>query len=94
MSSSIEVQHKQLDRMSTEEISTRIQQSQREIDILLEQLFTRAQVQGYTEQQYDELLVLLQEAMAFIEAVPVDERRLLEWTERRSALLEKLNRKI
>jgi len=51
-------------------------------------------VQEYTEQQHDELLVLLQEALAFIEEVPVDEKCLLEWTEKRSTLMDKIQKKL
>ncbi len=62
--------------------------------MFLEQIFTRAHVQEYTEQQHDELLVLLQEALAFIEEVPVDERCVLEWAEKRSKLMDKIQKKL
>ena len=92
MSNSTEVRHKQLDQMSMEHISTRIWQNQREANMLLEQLLTRAHMQEYTEQQHGELLVLLQEALNFIEEVPVDERCILEWAGQRSTLIGKIRK--
>ena len=94
MSSNTEAYSKPLDQMSTEHISMRIQQKQREINIFLEHILTRAQVQEYTEQQYGELLVLLQEASEFIEEVPVDEKCILEWTEKRRSLMKKIQKKL
>ncbi len=94
MSSIAELQRKQLEQMTTEQISISIQQNQRKINTFLEQLFTRAHVQEYTEQQHEELLVLLQEALDFIEEVPVDEKRVAEWTGKRRALMDKIQRKL
>ena len=94
MSSIAELQRKQLEQMTTEQISISIQQNQREINTFLEQLFTRAHVQEYTEQQHEELLVLLQEVLEFIEEVPVDEKRVVEWAEKRRMLTNKIQRKL
>jgi transposase len=94
MSSTAELQRKQMEQMTTEQISISIQQNQREINTFLEHLFTRAHVQEYTEQQHEELLALLQEAQELIEEVPVDEKRATEWAEKRRALMGKIQRKL
>ena len=91
MSDEEEVQRQQLESMSTEQIRARIKESQGEINTFIEQLLTRAMVQAYTEQQYNELLTLIQEAVIFVEGVsPLP----LEWIGKRNELLAKLKRKL
>ncbi|MBA2679745.1 MAG: hypothetical protein H0U76_15270 [Ktedonobacteraceae bacterium] len=90
MSSNAESQRKQLEGMTTEQISLRIEQGQGEIDMFIEQLVTRASLQGDAERQYDELLALLQESLAFLGKVPMPQ----EWEERRNELVSKIEKKI
>lgn len=90
MSTNAELQRKQLESMTTEQISLRIEQSQCEMNMFMEQLVTRASLQGYAEQQYDVLLALLQELLAFIGKVPMTQ----EWGERRDELVSKVEKKI
>ena len=90
MSEHAEKVQQQLDRMTVRQIRQSIQRNQEEMDILLEQLFARASVQGYTEQQYNELLALHQEVVSFLEAVPVTP----EWEERRDELLARLSQQL
>jgi queuine/archaeosine tRNA-ribosyltransferase len=94
MSTIAELQRKQLEKMTTEQISIHIQQIQQELNTFLDQLFTRAHVQEYTEQQYEESLLLLQEALAFIEEVPVDERDVSEWAGKRKKLMDQIQKKL
>ncbi len=91
MSDDAEVQRKQLEGMTIEQLVARIQQNQYENKKFIEQLVIHATVQDYTEQQYNELLILLQEALTFLEelsSLP------LEWVERRNELLVKLRKKL
>ncbi len=91
MGKDVEVKQAQLERMSTEQIAARMQQSQEELDMFLGQLFVRASIQEYTEQQYDGLVTLLQEALTFLEELsPLP----LEWGERRNKLMDKLKKEI
>ena len=83
-------QHKQIGSMTTGQIMAGIQEHQQQINLLLEQLSLRASLQGYTEQQQDELLTVVQEVLSYIEEVPVA----LEWAERRNALIVKLREKL
>lgn len=68
----------------------RYKESQRQITVFLDQLILRASVQSYTEQQHDELLTLIEEALTYIEEVPVTP----EWVGRRDELLVRLKRKV
>ena len=91
MSEEEEVQRRQLESMTTEQIRARIKGNQGEINTFIEQLMTRAALQAYTEQQCDELLTLVQEALEFVEGVsPLP----LEWVGMRNELLAKLKRKV
>ena len=91
MSDDEDVQRQQLESMTTEEITAHIQENQREINIFIQQLASRAYVQQYTEQQYNELLTLLQESLTFIEGLSPFP---LEWIGRRNELIVKLKRKV
>ena len=91
MSDEEEVQRRQLESMTTEQIRARIKGNQGEINTFIEQLMTRAALQAYTEQQCDELLRLVQEALEFVEGVsPLP----LEWVARRNELIVKLRKKL
>ena len=79
-------QHKHLGNMTTSEIMAGIQEHQQQINLFLEHLTLPPNIQGYTEQQQDELLTLMQEALMYIEEVPVAS----EWIERRNNLIVKL----
>jgi hypothetical protein len=84
-----EIQRTQIERMSTEQISGRVKQNQHEIDMFLEQIFTRASLQEYSENQYNELVELLKEAKSIITecTVPQDlEEKRREWMEKASTL--------
>ena len=85
-----EVQRRQLESMTTEQITVRMKENQRQINIFLDQLITRASLQNYTEQQYNELLRLIQECLTYIEGVPAT----LEWVGRRNELLARLRKKL
>ena len=85
-----EGQQKRPGSMTTGQIMTGIQEHQQHINIFLEQLSLRASLQGYTEQQQDELLTVVQEVLTYIEEVPVTS----EWIERRNALILKLREKL
>ena len=86
-----EVQRHQLERMTTTEIAARIEEHQEEMSTFIEQLVTRSMLQEYTEQQYDELLTLLQECLTFLEEVsPLP----LQWIERRNELLASIKKKL
>ncbi len=61
-----------------------------EIDVRLGILNNRATVQEYTERQYYEVRMRLQEAIAFLEEVPIP----LEWTERKNQLLAELKKEV
>ncbi len=61
-----------------------------EIDVRLGILNNRATVQEYTERQYYEVRMRLQEALAFLEEVPIP----LEWTERKNQLLAELKKEV
>ena len=91
MSDEEEVQRRQLESMTTEQIRARIKGNQGEINTFVEQLMTRAAVQAYTEQQCDELLILVEEALEFIEGVSLLP---LEWVGRRNELIVKLRKKL
>jgi DNA polymerase sigma len=84
------VQQKQLEDMTTEQIEARIQHNQHENKKLIEQLANRAAVQEYTEQQYEELRTLLQEALLFLEEVPLTSETL----ERQGKLMSKIRKKL
>ena len=90
MSDDVERIQLQLDRMTVEQIKLCVQQNQDEMSMVLEQLFIRAYVQTYTEKQYDGLLVLYQEAVSFIEEIPM----LPEWAERRDELLDRMRKQL
>ena len=85
-----ETQPKRPGSMTTDQITARIHEHQRQINEYVEQLVLRACLQGYTEQQQDELLTLVQEVITYIQEVPVP----LEWVERRNTLLAKLCEKV
>ncbi len=74
---------KRLEDLSTATLQT-------EIDVRLDVLNNRAAAQEYTERQYYEVRMRLQEAIAFLEEVPIPS----EWTERRNELLATLKRKL
>jgi hypothetical protein len=61
-----------------------------EIDVRLDVLNNRATIQEYTERQYYEVRMRLQEAVAFLEEVPIS----LEWTERKNQLLAELKKEV
>ena len=91
MSNDEEFQRRQLESMTTTEITARMEENQREQNTFLEQLVTRSSLQEYTERQCDELLALVQEALTFIEGVsPLP----LEWVGRRNELIVKLRKKL
>ncbi len=90
MSEDSKVQKTPIEQMTIEQITDCMKENQRQITTLLDQLTLRASIQSYTEQQYDELLTLVQEALTYIEEVPVS----LEWVERRNELIAKLNKKL
>lgn len=90
MGDEIEFQRKQLDQMSVEQIAARVRQNQREIDMFLEPLFTRARVQEYTEEKYTELLALLQETLPLLKEFLVGDTVTLEWINRSSEVVRKL----
>ncbi len=81
---------KQLEDMTTERIEACIQQNQHENKKLIEQLVTRAAIQEYTEQQYEEQRILLQEALTFLEEASITG----EWVERRNELMGRLRKKL
>lgn len=86
-----EVQRRQLESMTTEQMQARIKENQGEINTFIEQLAIRSSLQAYTEQQCEELLLLVQEALTFIEGVsPLP----LEWVGRRNELLARIKRKM
>lgn len=85
-----ERQQKHLGSMTISEITARMQEHQQHINLFVEQLTLRASLQGYTEQQQDELLTLMQEALMYIEEVPAAS----EWIERRNDLMVKLREKL
>lgn len=90
MSNEPEGQPEQLGSMTTDQITARMQDHQQHINIFLDHLILRASIQGYTEQQHDELLTLVQEAVTYLEEVPVP----LEWRDRRNELIMKLREKL
>lgn len=90
MNDEVETQPKQLGSMTTDQITAHINEHQRQMNEYVEQLVLRACLQGYTEQQQDELLTLVQEVITYMEEVPVP----LEWVERRNELLAKLCEKV
>ena len=90
MSDDEEVQRQQLEGMTTEQITARIRENRREMNTFIDQLAIRAHVQEYTEQQYNELLTLLQESLTYIEGAPST----LEWVGRRNELLARLKKKL
>ena len=61
-----------------------------EIAFRLDVLNNRAAVQEYTERQYYDVRMRLQEAITFLEEVPIPS----EWTERRNEVLSNLKMKI
>ncbi len=61
-----------------------------EIEVRLDILNNRAAIQEYTERQYYEVGMRLQEAIAFLEEFPVP----LEWTERKNQLLAELKKEV
>ncbi len=76
--------------MTTDQLMAGIQEHQQQINLFLEQLSLRSSLQGYTEQQQDELLTLVQKALMYIEEVPVG----LEWIDRRNELIAKIREKL
>ena len=90
MNDEVEIQPKQLGSMTTNQITARMNEHQRQMNEYVEQLVLRASLQGYTERQHDELLTLIQEVVTYIQEVPVP----LEWVERRNELLAKLCEKV
>ncbi len=90
MSNLSEGQLEQPGSMTTEQITVRMQEHQQRINIFVEQLTLRASLQGYTEQQYDDLLTLVQKVLIYIEEVPVAS----EWAERRNALMIEIREKL
>ncbi len=84
------MQRKQLDQMSVDQIVSRIQQNQREIEMFLGPLFTRARVQEYTEEKYNELLALLQETVPLLEGFLVGDTITPEWVIKSSEVVRKL----
>ncbi len=90
MNDEVETQPKQLGSMTTDQITAHIQEHQRQINEYVEQLVLRACLQGYTEQQQDELLTLVQEVVTYIEEVPIPP----EWVDRRDEIITKLQNKL
>ena len=58
--------------------------------MFMEQLVTRASLQGYAERQYDELFALLQELLTLLKKVPIAQ----EWEKQRNELVSKIEKKI
>ncbi len=85
-----ERQQKYPGSMTTDQLMAGIQEHQQQINLFLEQLSLRSSLQGYTEQQQDELLTLVQKALMYIEEVPVG----LEWIDRRNELIAKIREKL
>ena len=85
-----EVQRRQLESMTTTEITARMQENQQANNTFLEQLVMRASLQAYTEQQCDELLTLVQECMTYIEEIPAP----LQWVGTRNELLARIKKKL
>ena len=83
---------KQPGSMTTKELMATIQEHQRQIERFLEQLSLRASLQGYTEQQHDEALTLIQKVLLFLEAVPVPPERVEKQNELIAQLREELQR--
>lgn len=76
------------EKQRLEDLSTATLQT--EIAFRLDVLNNRAAVQEYTERQYYDVRMRLQEAIAFLEAVPIP----LEWTERKNQLLVELKKEV
>jgi ribosome maturation protein Sdo1 len=87
-----EQQHKQPGSMTTNELMRAIQEHQHQIERFLEQLSLRASLQGYTEQQHDEALTLIQKVLLFLEAIPVPPERVEKQNELIAQLREELQR--
>ncbi len=90
MSNESETQPKQPGSMTTEQITARILEHQRQVNVYVEHLTLRASLQGYTEQLHDELLTLVQEALTYLEEAPAP----LELRDRQDALIVKLREKL
>lgn len=93
MKDAAEVQRLQLEGMTTEQLSVRIQQNQQEIETFLGQLVIRAQTQEYTEDYSTDVLLLLQEALQLLVKVP---RGTVpsEWMAERDQFVEKVTQRI
>ncbi len=76
------------EKQRLEDLSTATLQT--EIDVRLDVLSSRAAVQEYTERQYYEVRMRLQEAIAFLEEVPIP----LEWREKKNQLLTELKKDV
>jgi len=83
MSMDEEEEKKRLEDLSTATLHT-------ELAFRLDILTNRAAVQEYTERQYYEVRMRVQEAIAFLEEVPIP----LEWTERKNQLLTELKKEV
>ena len=90
MANDEEMQRKQLEEMTTEQLTARMQRNEHDNKKCVEQLVIRATVQGYTEQQYNELLTLVQEALPLLEEIS----GVPEWVERRDELLVQFRKKL
>lgn len=90
MSDEPKKQETHIEHMTTEQIMARMRENEHQVHVFLDQLIIRASIQDYTERQYDELLTLVQEALTYIEEIPVP----LEWAERRNELIATLRKKL
>lgn len=85
------MKQQQIEKMTPEQLSAHIQHRQQEITQFVDQLVSHAALQTYADQQYDELLVLLEEALTVLEGISPFP---LEWMEKRNALIAKIKRKV
>ena len=90
----VDLQEKQLHQMSVEHLILRIQHNQRETDVFLRELTTRANLQEYTEGQHNELLTLLREAETLMKGIHEGEMVIAEWITDSDKLMSKIRRKL
>jgi hypothetical protein len=78
--------------MYVSHILTEIRKHQAALNALQEALTTRAQLQEYTEIQFDALVKVAQDSIAFVNAVREGDTIGPEWIARRDELVERARR--